>query len=152
MIVWDLKASRLVAFRENWGHPSWHPDARQIVETMNALLDGQTLEPRPILDLPDFPGTHPSVSPDARWYTTDSSVQDHPEQGRLWGVVIADMNTGQWSIVAQAPAPGHGTTSWRKPHPHPVFNAQSNRLYFNLYTGSNVTLHTLEMSASPVSL
>lgn len=146
LIVWDIANNQFVACGDQWGHPSWHPDSKQIAKVTNQLLDGDTLATRPILDLPHFHGSHPSISPDGQWYVTDVLLHTFNGKPNQWGVALASMKTGQWRFIHRNETAEAGTTSWRPPHPHSTFNAQSNRIYFNANHHRSMQLHVLDSS------
>lgn len=145
LIVWSLAEQRCLGHAPNWGHPSWHPDSRTIVNVDNQWLDTDSMTTRTIDFLPRFRGSHPSVSPDHRWLATDTYLSAFGGEKGRWGVALADLVNRSWCIVHRAPVIGGGTTSHRPPHPHPAFSADSRRLYFNVNLGTHTVLHLMDL-------
>jgi len=128
MVVYDLEKGRLIRQLDFWGHPSWCPDSRTLVEVMNVKVDLETGRVEKIPGLPHFSGSHPSVSRDGQLYLTDAHKFDGKESE--WGVVVADLNGDNYFVLHRFSMAG-GAKSWRRPHPHPVFSADGQRIYFN---------------------
>jgi hypothetical protein len=131
-VVYDLAARRPIFMREKWGHPAWHPDSRTIIEAGNFYYDTEgngTLVPRP--GLPRLPGDHPSVSPDGKLYVMDGPLTALGGAPGEWGVVVCDMRGGSYHVLRRFNN-SRGAKSWRKNHPHPIFSADGQRIYFNV--------------------
>ncbi len=132
MIVYDLKTKSPLFLGKAWGHPAWHPDSRRIIEVHNTLIDaeagGKTTR---IPDLPDLPADHPSVSPDGKLFVMDGPLKNMGGKPGEWGVMVCDI-TGEHYQLLHRFDNSHGATTWRKNHPHPIFSADGNRIYFNV--------------------
>lgn len=142
LFCYDLARKRFLFARMKWGHPAWHPDSRQIINVMNILIDSDTGAERPISGVPRFPGTHPSISPDGRLFTTDS--YDGGKQH--YSVVIGDLAGGDYETIHRFDN-SQGATSWRPSHPHPIFSADGRRLYFNVSASRWTELYVAERAA-----
>ena len=93
-----------------------------------------------------FPGSHPSLSPDGKLFTTDAIVGSDPFDGSsdTWAVIVGDIRTGQFVKIHQFNN-SQGARSWRVSHPHPAFSPDGKRLYFNVSDGEWTRLHVAEM-------
>lgn len=141
-IVYDLNTESFIKLFPQWGHPSWHPDSRQIFEKGNVLLDPTTGTFR--RPAPSAVSDHPSVSPDGRLFVTDADVSRLPfGLGGERVVAVGSMDKDEWSIVDQFDNT-HGPKSWRRNHPHPCFNADGDRLYYNVNDGPWTRLKVAE--------
>lgn len=143
LIGYDLSRSRFLFYHEKWGHPAWHPDGRTIIQTYNALIDSDDGSIRQIPDLPVFPGTHPSVSPDGQLFVTDTRLEPFGGAKGEWGVAVGSIHGGDYVIVHRFDQTG-GATSWRRSHPHPVFSPDGQRIYFNVSAGQWTQLYVAE--------
>lgn len=143
MVVYDLERSRLLLGRSRWGHPAWHPDSRHILETGHELVDTNDGATRRLPDLPKFPGSHPSVSPDGRLFVTDTTLERFGGTSKEWGVAVGSMEGGQYVIVHRFDD-SRGAKSWRRTNPHPIFSADGRRLYFNVGEAARTRLHVAE--------
>jgi hypothetical protein len=132
LVCYDLARERFLFIDERWGHPAWHPNSRTILDVPHVLIDSETGQRR-FLDLPKWPGSHPSFSPDGRLSVTDVALDrlDGPLHGASgeWGVVVEDLHSGEHVLVDRFDHT-QGARSWRRSHPHPVFGADSSRFYF----------------------
>lgn len=142
LIGYDLSASRFLFVRTKWGHPAWHPDSRHLINVPNVIIDTTTGRERTIPGVPAFPGSHPSIGPNARLFATDTKVDD---AGR-WGVAVAPLEGGQHRILHTFNN-DHGASSWRVSHPHPSFSPDGQRLYFNVSSGDWTELYCAQSSA-----
>lgn len=135
LIGYDLEKSRFLFMQRRWGHPAWHPDSRTILNVPNVLIDSETGEQRSIPDLPAFPGSHPSVSPDGKLFVTDlyfPRETTNSNKGPFeWGVAVADLR-GKDSVLLHRFDHSRGASSWRRSHPHPVFSTDGKRIYYNV--------------------
>lgn len=129
-----------------WGHPAWHPDSRQIIEVGNVLFDADGGPAKKIGGVPYLRGSHPSVSPDGRLMLTDGEGEVAGTQKGEWGVVVGDLRGGKWALVHGFDQ-SKGAKSWRVSHPHPVFSADSRRIYFNVSDGPFTRLMVAERTA-----
>lgn len=131
-MCYDLERERFLFADKKWGHPAWHPDSQSILDVPNVLIDCETGERRPLDRLPRFPGSHPSWSPDGSLYATDVALERMDGVDAAageWGIALVDVRTQEWALIARFDE-SQGATSWRRCHPHPVFNAGGDRLYF----------------------
>lgn len=145
LVCYDLAQEKVLLSREPWGHPAWSPDNRTIVESHNKLIDVETGAVTKITALPDFGAGHPSASPDGRVMVTDTLMDKLGGERRDWGVVVADMRTGEMVLLDHFSGQG-GARSWRVPHPHPIFSADGRRIYYNVNRGKWTMLMVAEWS------
>jgi Tol biopolymer transport system component len=140
--VYDLDTGKPVHFYPQWGHPSWHPDSRRILEKGNLLLD---IEGGPIRKLVAIPTDHPSFAPDGATFVSDGKVTkaDYAETGNL--VVTVGSATGEEQARVDLFKSTAGARSWRKSHPHPVFSPDGRRLYYNVNAGPWTELRVAEV-------
>ena len=143
LICYDLRESRFLFMRERWGHPAWHPDARTILNVANILIDTDTGTSREIPGLPRFPGSHPSVSPDGQLFTTETRLESFGDAQGKWGIAVGDLRGEDFEIVHRFDH-AKGASSWRPPHPHPVFSPDGKRLYFNVSAAEWTQLYVAE--------
>lgn len=144
--VFDLKEKRLLRMFPQWGHPSWHPDNRHIIEKVSGggalvLLDSVTGQQ---VQLCLTPSDHPTISPDARYFATDANVA-----GRDFGLpnqlaVLVARTTADGFVVLHQFDNSKGATSWRHNHPHPFFSQDGRRLYYNVNDGPWTRLFVAE--------
>jgi Tol biopolymer transport system component len=147
LIGYDLEKSRFLFFRAKWGHPAWHPDSRTLINVPNVLEDSNTGASRPIPNMPKFPGSHPSISPDGRLFATDTTLEAFGGKKEEWGVVVGDLE-GQHYRILHRFNNSNGAKSWRVSHPHPMFSPDDQRLYFNVSEGKWTELYVAEIGAS----
>jgi hypothetical protein len=145
-LVFDMVADRFIFMRAVWGHPAWHPDSRRLVEVHNRLFDTEA-EPRAaetsIPGLPDLLAEHPSISPDGKLLVIDGPLGKLATVPGQWGIVVCDIRGNDYQVLYRFDN-SRGATSWRKNHPHPVFSADGNRIYFNVNAGDYTELHVAE--------
>jgi Tol biopolymer transport system component len=134
MVCYNLNDKRFLRADTRWGHPAWLPDARTIVEAGNLLIDSKTGETKRIPVLPGFGSGHPSVSPDAKLFVTDTLMERLGGSSSEWGVVVTDIEGTHLTVINRSPS-GGGAKSWRVSHPHPIFSADGRRIYFNANNG-----------------
>jgi Tol biopolymer transport system component len=130
--------------RQKWGHPSWHPDGRMIVETAFTTMDSDDGQTRRTPGLPVVRGDHPSASPDGKLIVTDTTLESFGGKSTEWGVVLADAR-GNHHLILHRFDNSHGARSWRVSHPHPVFSPDGRRIYFNVSSGRWTQLHVAEI-------
>jgi len=147
LFVYDLGSGRCLHMRQSWGHPAWHPDSRHIITTPNVLVDVEERSESRLARLPVLAGSHPSLSPDGRLVVSDTRMGAFGGPEDHWGVALAALDGERWHLLRAADVPGPGTTSWRPPHPHPVFSADGRRVYFNLNAGEWTALHVAQRPA-----
>lgn len=140
--VYDLATGKPIHFYPQWGHPSWHPDSRHILEKGNLLID---LEGGPTRKLVAIPTDHPSFGPDGSVFVSDGKVTkaDYAETGNL--VVTVGSATGDEQARVDLFKSTAGARSWRKSHPHPVFSPDGRRLYYNVNAGPWTELRIAEV-------
>lgn len=144
-VVYDFEKGACVWQRNQWGHPAWTPDSQHIFEVGNISFDISDNPARytRLKDVPNLSGTHPSVSPDGTLMVTDGMSRNAGGKGDEWGVMVADMNGGKW-VLLQSFAQNGGAKSWRRNHPHPIFSADSRRIYYNVSDGPFTRLMVAE--------
>jgi Tol biopolymer transport system component len=143
LIVYDIERARFLSMREDWGHPAWHPDSRTMLNVPNLLIDVQSGTEKSLGRLPRFPGSHPSFSPDGRLFVTDTRMEPFGGTKDEWGIVVVEIAGQSHTVVARFENSG-GATSWRPPHPHPVFSPDGQRIYFNQNSGAWTRLMVAE--------
>lgn len=148
LFCYDLSARTFLIQRDQWGHPAWHPDSKRIVEVGWKLLDSTTGSTETLPGLPPMGSGHPSASPDGTLLVTDLTMDRLGGKASHWGIVVADARGGGHVLVHEFDHSG-GALSWRRSHPHPVFNANGRRLYFNVGSGPWTRLHVAECLALP---
>ena len=145
-VVYDLAAKQPVFMREKWGHPAWHPDSSRMIEASNLVFetsgDGK---PVTLPSLPHLPGDHPSMSPDGKLIVKDGLLTHLGGAPGEWGVVVCDARGGAYQIIHRFDN-RLGAKSWRKNHPHPIFSADSRRIYFNVNDAEWTTLMVAELA------
>lgn len=131
LVCYSLAERRFLFMRGKWGHPSWQPDSRTITETAFTLFDSNDGAYRRIPGLPSPRGDHPSVSPDGKLIVTDTTMDVFGGDAKEWAIIVADVRGNDWAVVHRFDN-SRGASSWRRAHPHPVFSADSRRIYFNV--------------------
>jgi hypothetical protein len=134
LVVFDFERDDFLMMHPKWGHPAWFPDSRRILEVGNLFYDANRQgEVTHLPDLPQLSGSHPSVSPDGSLYVTDGRLDRLGGPAGQWGIVVGDMRggAGRYQVLHRFDNSG-GARSWRKNHPHPVFSADGQRIYFNV--------------------
>jgi hypothetical protein len=132
LICYSLAERRFLFADKKWGHPAWHPDSKTILDVPNVLIDARTGDRRAIPNVPRFPGSHPSFSPDGALYATDVALDRMEGMSAAkgeWGIAVVDTETGEWALIDRFDE-SMGTASWRRCHPHPVFSPDGKRLYY----------------------
>ena len=143
IVAFDIAQSRLLFFRRNWGHPSWDPQSKWILNVPNVLQDARTGQERAIPGLPEFPGQHHAFSPDGKLFVTDTRLEPFGGAKGEWGVAVCDAAGGNWTMLARFRG-DRGATTWRKNHPHPAFSPDGNRIYYNVNSGRYTQLFVAE--------
>jgi hypothetical protein len=143
LIGYDLEHDQFLFLRERWGHPAWHPDSRRIIEVGNLLIDSDDGAVARIPGLPQLRGCHPSISPDGTLIVMDGLLGALSHERDKWGIIVADPVGGRFVIVHWFDN-ARGARSWRVNHPHPIFSADSRRIYFNVNSGDWTQLHVAE--------
>ncbi len=145
LFCYDLTTGKQVFMRGSWGHPSWHPDSRHIVEKGNKLLDTDTDESEQIPGLPDFGYGHPSMNPEGTLYITDASMDHFDGSKKDWGIFFCDAKGHDYLCIDTF----DNTTrakSWRAPHPHPAISADGQRIYYNRPVDGWTRLYVAEIA------
>ena len=100
---------------------------------------------------------NPSFSPDGLLFTSDG--KEDKETFEQTGIRVVTVATAA-PPDSSAPDSGGsariwrgvdtlGAASWRRPHLHPAFSPDSNRLYFNVSDGPWTRLHVAEIPPLP---
>lgn len=142
-MIYDLENKKFIRQVNQWGHPAWTPDSRAIFEKGNYTMDvftGQTKRycPSSISD-------HVNIAAGEKWFVTDADVTKRP-----WGksgnfaVAVGSMTKDDWVVLTMFDNT-KGARTWRKNHPHPTFNADGKRLYFNVNDGPWTRLMVAEI-------
>ncbi|NDC62742.1 MAG: hypothetical protein EBZ59_01840 [Planctomycetia bacterium] len=143
LICRDLAQGRFTFMREKWGHPGWHPDSRRYIEMGNVLYDTDTGTATPIPDVPVLGGQHLAVAPQGHLWVSDGLTAKIGGPSGEWAVQVADIRGGRYVELQRFMGTG-GARSWRVSHPHPVFNARGDRIYYNVNAGEHTQLHVAE--------
>jgi len=142
LVIYDLEQQRFLRLMEKWGHPSWSPDSQAIFNKGNTRTDIATGKATRYAR--SCFTNHPSLSPDGQLFVTDADVTKR-ELG----------NPGDWAIgVGSTQIDDHvvihvfgntkGARTWRPNHPHPIFSADGQRIYYNINEGKWTTLMVAE--------
>jgi hypothetical protein len=150
LLVYDLRDDRITFMQERWGHPAWHTNSRDILNTHGRVIDSGTGKTRLLPGEHRFPGSHPSFGPEGTLFATDTLADGPPWNGPKgsWAVVVGESATGRNATLAQFDN-SHGARSWRVSHPHPVFSPDGRRVYFNVSDGPWTRLHVADVSTVP---
>jgi len=140
----DLPSRRITMFSPRWGHPSWHPDGRTLVEVGNTLIDTDSGLVRHLPGLADFGTGHPGARHDGQLLVSDTTLRRFGGEPGHWGVAVGEMGgQGDYAWIHRFDN-SDGATSWRSPHPHPVFSPDGQRIYFNISEGGRTRLHVAQ--------
>lgn len=145
LFAYDLATGRPLGYHPTWGHPAWLPESRTVIRN-GLLIDTDSMATRPIPWYPLKLNTHPAVSPDGRLVVMDVLRLPFSQADGHWTIIVGDFEQN-WVHLHTAPAHGDGTRSWRRAHPHPIFSADGQRLYFNVNLGDWTVLHVAEAGA-----
>jgi len=145
LIGYDLDRDDFLFLNEQWGHPAWHSNSRDLMETARRIIDSSTGKVRRIPGDARFRGDHPSFSPDGRLFTTDTLSEGFGGPKGHWDVIVGDVETGEIVTVHRFDN-SRGARSWRVSHPHPVFSPDGRRLYFNVSDGPWTRLLVAEVA------
>lgn len=142
-IIVDLETGRLLRLVNSWGHPSWTPDSRGILEKGNGILNVETGAEAPRF-APSCFSDHPSLSDDGTLFVTDADVSKRPYgKPGMWGIAVGPTTGDDYAVIYLFDN-AHGATSWRHNHPHPHFSADGQRIYFNVNQGKWTQLFVAE--------
>lgn len=145
IVFCDLETGRITSMRERWGHPAWHPDAEHWIEMGNILFDADGRATTRIPNVPVLRGQHLSISPNGKLWVQDGLTESLGGPAGEWAVMVADLRGERYEII-QKSVGNRGARSWRVNHPHPVFSADSRRIYFNINAGEFTQLHVAELA------
>ncbi len=146
-LVYEVSTGRLLRFLPLWGHPSWSPDGSEILEkgnvTFNALAKGGRRLTR-------FSTDHPSFGPDGTLFVSDGKATkaDYAVTGKLVVTVGDAVEKDGESVRVDYFYSKNGAKSWRASHPHPVFNHDGTRLYYNVCEDGWTRLRVAEVDPS----
>lgn len=143
LLAYHLGDRRFLFAHEAWGHPAWHPDARALINVRSVLIDTDDGSVRELPGLPYFPGTHPTVSPDGRLFLTDTRAEPFGGAEGEWGIALGPIEGGRFEVIHRFDH-SRGAASWRLSHPHPAFNHDGRRIYFNVSSGGWTRLFVAE--------
>jgi hypothetical protein len=145
IVFYDLARRRLTSMRETWGHPAWHADSFHWIEMGNVLFDANGGPAARIPGIPALRGQHLSISPCGKLFVSDGLTETVGGAKGEWGVMVGDLRGEQYEILNRFASNG-GAKSWRVSHPHPVFSADSQRIYYNVNAGTYTQLHVAELA------
>jgi hypothetical protein len=145
VVFYDLARERLTFMREKWGHPAWHPDSFHWIEMGNLIFDASGGPVSRIPNVPALRGQHLSVSPCGKLFVSDGLTETLGGPAGEWAVLVADLYGQRYEILHKF-AGNRGAMSWRVSHPHPVFSADSKRIYYNINAGEHTQLHVAELT------
>lgn len=143
--VVELDTGKMPWFRPKWGHPAWYPDSQRIFEMGNLTFDiaKPATDYGRVPNVPVLRGTHPSISPDGRLMVTDGLTDTLGGPVGQWGIQVADLRGDRWVMIHRFDQT-KGAKSWRRSDPHPVFSADSRRIYYNVSDGEFTRLMVAE--------
>ena len=147
LVFFDLARGQITSMREKWGHPAWHPDSRRCIEMGNILLDSEDGAVTRIPNVPALRGQHLSVAPQGNLWVSDGLTETIGGPSGEWAVLVADLRGEQYQILEKFMG-NRGAKSWRVNHPHPVFSADGQRIYFNINAGENTQLRVAERTTA----
>lgn len=131
LVCYAFDRAELTWMHGQWGHPSWHPDSRHIINMGNILFDSNGGKYTKIPGVPNLRGMHPSVSPDGKLMVTDGISEPIGGKPKEYAVVVADIRGERW-VMLHSFDQSKGAKSWRRSDPHPVFSADGRRVYYNV--------------------
>lgn len=145
IVCYDFAQGKCIWQRGKWGHPAWEPDSRRIFEVGNLRMDINTPEFKytKLDGVPNLRGSHPSISPDGRLMVTDGYSEAAGGPPLEWGIMVADMNGGKWTLLHSF-VQSKGAMSWRRNDPHPAFSSDNRRIYYNVSDGQFTRLFVAE--------
>lgn len=141
---YDFRQGACIWQRNQWGHPAWHPDSHHLIEVGPVLFD--TSSPGSSAKLPGIPnlsGSHVGVSPDGTLMVCDGESAKVGGQPQEWGILVGDLRGESWALLHSF-CQTRGARSWRRSHPHPIFSADSRRIYYNVSDGEFTRLFVAE--------
>lgn len=142
LICYDLESLKCKFMDMQWGHPSWHPDSRKIIQVGNQMIDSEGGKKSRIANGPTLSGAHQSISPDGKLFVADGMLPGD-KQKDLWSIVVGRIDGGGFVVIHQFDN-AHGAKSWRKSHPHPHFSPDGKRIYYNVNSGPWTELYVAE--------
>ena len=150
-IVYDIEKRKFINKFDLWGHPAWSPDSNEIIEKGNFTVNiysGKTIRfARAKKNSLHAPSDHPSMSPSGQFFVTDASIakREYGSAGE-WAIVLGECHPDSDYLILHKFQNTKGAKSWRKSHPHPIFNALGNRIYFNVSSDDYSRLYVLELN------
>ncbi len=144
LVGYDLRKEDFLFLDPEWGHPAWMSDSKTISNVGPILINSDNGSIQKIPGLPQFPGMHPSTTPDSKLFITDTTTVPFGGSLSEWGVAVGDIHGYQWTMIDHFDG-SHGAKTWRHNHPHPVANFNNSRIYFNVNTGEWTQLHVAEI-------
>lgn len=148
LIGYSLKEKRFLFIDPRWRHPAWMPDSRHIIQAGCLMFDSNDGSVKSLAKLPRFSGGHPSSCPDGKLLVSDTPMGNYGGVVGDWGVAVLDVQGSDHVFIHRFDQKG-GPKSWRKPHPHPVFSADGQRIYFNVSSGRWTKLYVAERATKP---
>jgi Tol biopolymer transport system component len=140
--IYDIENKQWLGFHKFWGHPAWFHDGSAIIERGITViyLDGKPAR----RFAKGCIGDHQSVSPDGKFFVADSGIEKR-ENGQKdeWAVCVGEFATEEYVLLHRF-VHNNGARSWRQSHPHPVFSADGQRVYFNVSGGGWTRLYVAE--------
>jgi hypothetical protein len=147
LFCYDLNSRRFLFMREHWGHPSWHPDSKKLINVEGSnliLIECKTglVEAKSFINY-DLSKGHPSFSSQGDLFTCDFK----PESKNAWAVGVGNIRNGKFIVLHKFDNTG-GASSWRPAHPHPVFGGDNTRIYFNVNSHKYTQLYVAETGSA----
>ena len=149
-VVYDLQNRKFIKLFEHWGHPAWSPDSTEIIEKGNFTENIFTGKRRNFSVAKKgalkAPSDHPSMSPSGQFFVTDANIskRQYGSPG-MWAIVLGECSAESDYLLVHKFMNNKGARSWRVSHPHPIFNAKGNRIYFNVSSDDYTRLFVAEL-------
>ncbi|MCM8538251.1 MAG: hypothetical protein NE334_20070 [Lentisphaeraceae bacterium] len=150
-LVYDLENKKFINLFKLWGHPAWHPNSEEIIEKGNFTLNIYSGKTKRYAVAKKgklrTPSDHPSMSPSGNFFVTDANVskRKYGSPG-LWAIILGEAKADSEYLLLHKFQNDKGANSWRHSHPHPVFNAQGNRIYFNVSSDDYTRLYVISLN------
>jgi|GEM_PF-329260 len=134
-VIYDLENKRFIRLTTTWGHPSWTPDSKGILEKGNYAFD---VESGQAVYFGRSPTDHPAMTHNGQVFASDGKESKKEKElvvivGKVQRV-HPKTEPAEFTIIDKFDN-ARGATSWRHNHPHPVFSADGMRLYYNVNDG-----------------
>lgn len=144
-VIYDLEKGRFIRLVDQWGHPSWTPDSKGIFEKGNFVLDVET--GKTVRYAPSCFSDHPSIAPQGNLFVTDADVTKRPfGKPGYWAIGVGSMQQDTFAVLDLFDNT-KGARTWRHNHPHPIFNSDGRRIYYNVNDGPWTRLMVAELKA-----